>query len=195
MDKRFPREADSSIPGQRVSRGWISLRLLSALIVSSFLFGCGDDMSDLNAYVAQVKARKPGGIEPLPEVKPYQHFEYDADNKRDPFDSSVIAAAVVKTREPSNSQLSPDPNRTPEFLEAFPLDTLRMVGTLEQKGTRWALIKTPDKTIQRVARGNYIGQNYGKIKIVTELGIDLTEIIPDGFGGWRERETYVALSE
>jgi type IV pilus assembly protein PilP len=179
-------------------RRWASLAIRIALVglLGTLLAGCGRSMNDLERYAEQIQARKPGRVEPLPKVKPYQPFEYQAENRRDPFDSSVIAATSAKAGgHLANPELSPDPNRAPEFLETFPLDTLRMVGTMEQDNTLWALIKTPDSTIQRVVAGNYLGQNYGKIEHITDAGIELTEIIPDGFGGWREREGFIALSE
>ena len=80
-------------------------------------------------------------------------------------------------------------------MENFPLDTLRMVGTLEQKGTLWALVQTPEKTIQRISAGNYLGQNNGKVLEVSDAGIKLEEIIPDGFGGWRKRDGAIGISE
>ena len=159
------------------------------------MYGCGRDIQDLQQYVDEVKSRESYSIEPPPEVKPYKSFEYAADNERDPFDPSELVSKVAQQSQPTNPHLSPDPNRIPEFLEAFPLDTLRMVGTLSQGQSFWALIQTPDSTIQRVSEGNYMGQNYGKIIRVSEADIKLTEIIPDGFGGWRERAGSVALSE
>jgi type IV pilus assembly protein PilP len=176
---------------------WASLAIRVALlgVLASLLAGCERSMDDLERYAEQIKARKPGRVEPLPEVKTYQQFEYQTENRRDPFDSSVIAATSAKAGHPTNPELSPDPSRAPEFLETFPLDTLRMVGTMEQGNTLWALIKTPDSTIQRVTAGNHLGQNFGKIEHITDAGIELTEIIPDGFGGWREREGFIALSE
>jgi type IV pilus assembly protein PilP len=176
---------------------WASLAIRIALVglLGTLLTGCGRSMDDLERYTEQIQARKPGRVEPLPEVKPYQPFEYQAENRRDPFDSSVIAATSAKAGHPTNPDLTPDPTRPPEFLETFPLDSLRMVGTMEQGTTLWALIKTPDSTIQRVVAGNHLGQNFGKIEHITDAGIELTEIIPDGFGGWRERGGFIALSE
>ncbi len=166
------------------------------LVVSvASVYGCGRSIADLQQYVDEVKSRESYRIEPPPEVKPYKSFEYVADNERDPFDPSELAAKVAQQSQPSNPHLSPDPNRIPEFLESFPLDTLRMVGTLSQGESFWALIQTPDSTIQRVSEGNYMGQNYGKIIRVSEADINLIEIIPDGFGGWRERASSIALSE
>ena len=70
-----------------------------------------------------------------------------------------------------------------------------MVGTLEQEGTRWALIRTPDETIQRVKKDNYMGLNRGRIMDITQSRVELVEIVPDGFGGWKKRENEIALSE
>ncbi len=169
---------------------WIVLITLSILLT-----GCGREMRDLEDYVEEVKSREPPGIDPIPEVKPYQSFKYQANNARNPFDASIFQAKIVQNIRKSNSTISPDPNRTPEFLENFPLDTLRMVGTLEQSGTLWALIQTPEKTIQRISIGSYLGQNNGKVLKVSDAGIQLEEIIPDGFGGWRKRDGSIALSE
>ena len=169
---------------------WIILITLSILLT-----GCGREMRDLEDYVEEVKSREPPGIDPIPEVKPYQSFKYQANNARNPFDASIFQAKIVQNIRKSNSTISPDPNRTPEFLENFPLDTLRMVGTLEQSGTLWALIQTPEKTIQRISIGSYLGQNNGKVLKVSDAGIQLEEIIPDGFGGWRKRDGSIALSE
>ncbi len=169
---------------------WLVLIMLSILLT-----GCGREMRDLEDYVEEVKSREPPGIDPIPEVKPYQSFKYQADSARNPFDASIFQAKIVQNIRKSSSTISPDPNRTPEFLENFPLDTLRMVGTLEQSGTLWALIQTPEKTIQRISIGSYLGQNNGKVLKVSDAGIQLEEIIPDGFGGWRKRDGSIALSE
>ncbi len=169
---------------------WVFLLSVSLLLPS-----CGRQMRDLDDYIEEVKSREPPGIDPIPEVKPYQSFKYQASNERNPFDATIFQAKIVQNIRKSNSLISPDPNRTPEFLENFPLDTLRMVGTLEQSGTLWALIQTPERTIQRISSGNYLGQNNGKVLEVSNAGIKLEEIIPDGFGGWRKRDGNIALSE
>lgn len=161
----------------------------------TLLSGCGREMRDLEDYVEEVKSREPPGIDPIPEVKPYQSYKYLADNLRDPFDESIFQAKIVESIRRPNSSVSPDPNRTPEFLENFPLDTLRMVGTMEQSETLWALIQTPEGTIQRISTGNYLGQNNGKVLEVSNAEIVIEEIIPDGFGGWRKRDGSIALSE
>lgn len=170
--------------------------LMAVLISLTTLFaGCSRELRDLEDYVEEVKSREPLGIDPIPEVKPYKSYKYQVSNQRNPFDASIFEAKIVQKIRKSNSGISPDSNRTPEFLENFPLDSLRMVGTLEQRGGLWALIQTPERTIQRISSGNYIGQNNGKVLAVSDVRITLEEIIPDGFGGWRKRDGSIALSE
>ena len=160
------------------------------------LTACTDSTSDLQLWAEDVKSRPQKGVEPLPEVIPYKAFAYDAVGKRNPFDSSIFRPKIgINPKNMSDSGISPDLNRVPEYLESFPLDTLRMVGTIAQEESTWALIQTPDKTIQRVLSGNYLGQNNGKIIAVNSDEVLLVEIIPDGFGGWEERDATIALTE
>ena len=171
------------------------LRTITCAILLAIIAGCSGNLSDLEAWVEEVKARPQEGIEPLPEIMPYKAFTYVKGSKRDPFDTSIFRPQIASVSKKISSTISPDPNRVPEYLESFPLDTLRMVGTMSQETQNWALIQTPDNTIQRVLTGNYLGQNNGKIVEVSNDGVELVEIIPDGFGGWRERESSIALSE
>ncbi len=159
------------------------------------LSGCSDGTSDLETWVADVKAKPQQGVDPLLEVIPYKKFAYTKSDKRDPFDASIFRFKIRQKGPKHSSGLTPDSNRVPEYLESFPLGTLQMVGTMQQESQIWALIKTPDNTIQRVLAGNYLGQNNGKIISVSDDEVELAEIILDEFGGWRERSSSIALSE
>ena len=168
------------------------MRLL-ILVLPFFLGGClSSDMTDLTDYVKEIKSRKRGDIEPLPEIKQIETFTYLDAGRRSPFyhESQDNEDAVVA----SSNGLMPDPSRRKEELEAFELDSLRMVGTIE-KDRFWALVQAQDTTIHRVQAGNYLGRNHGQITQITESKIELTEIIPDGQGGYRERQASLALSE
>ena len=163
------------------------------LLAATLVTGCGGDMDDLNGYIDDVKSRPGGRIEPLPEIMPYDVFTYvaDAEGLRSPFvpDSPQAASssAMGGTR--------PDLQRSREFLEQFPLDTLRMVGTLDLAGSNFGLIQTSDGLIHRVVLGNYLGQNDGRIVAITDSEIELLEIISDGIGGYLEREAAVGLAD
>ncbi|MHB1239197.1 MAG: pilus assembly protein PilP [Gammaproteobacteria bacterium] len=167
--------------------------MLPALLAVTLLGGCGGDrMADLHQYVKQVEARPGGRIAPLPEVRPYKTFTYDASQLKDPFSPARLAGGV-KAPVTSTSKIRPDTTRPREPLEAYSLDTLRMVGTIERGGHTWALVRAPDGTIFRVQDGNHMGQNYGKVVKITESRVALVEIVPDGMGGWMKRDASLAL--
>lgn len=154
------------------------------------LSACGSGMSDLDRYIAEVKARKSKDIEPIPQIKPYQPFEYTMADRRDPF---VLV-------EPRNEQANangprPDLRRNREPLEDYPLDALRMVGTISTPDGAFALVKAPDAVVHRVALHDHMGQNYGEVVRITESEVSLLELVPDGFGGWTQRQASLALSQ
>lgn len=170
--------------------------LLTGAALLLGLTACGDRMGDLRQYANEVKARKGGHIEPLPQIKPFETYTYADQDDRSPFTPSLqIAANANIGKGTSTTGLHPDFNRNREYLEQFPLDGLKMVGTLTLNGTLYALVKDSDNILHRVSVGNYMGQNYGKIISITDSDIKLREIVPDGQGGWSERVTDVTLSE
>ena len=169
------------------------LCLIAGLMVG--LSACGDRMGDLRQYTNEVKARKGGHIEPLPQIKPFEVYTYTDQDSRSPFMQSSQNSALSVNRGTSTNGVHPDFNRNREYLEQFPLDGLKMVGTLTLDGTLYGLVKDSDNVVHRVSLGNYMGQNYGKIISITDSEIKLHEMIPDGQGGWSERVTSVTLSQ
>jgi type IV pilus assembly protein PilP len=165
--------------------------LLSALAASS-VGACAGDPDDLRAYIDEVKARPGGRIPPLPDVVPAPSFAYEAGDRRSPFVPDSPQARVSNS---PDAVQGPDSSRPREFLEQFPLDTLRMVGTLDIRGGSFGLVQTSDGLVHRVAVGQYLGQNYGRITDISDAEIQLVEIIPDGIGGYLERPAAVGLSD
>jgi type IV pilus assembly protein PilP len=160
--------------------------VLAVLVAGTF--ACSNDMETLQQQIDATK-KKPGGrIEPLPEIKPYETFAYDATSVRSPFVPGAPAAT-------SSAGLRPDSRRNREFLEQFSLDTLKMVGTLDLGGHNYGLVQTQDGLVHRVVSGNYIGQNDGRILSITNSKINLLEIVPDGVGGYIERPAALALTD
>lgn len=168
-------------------------RLLLASLLAVLCGGCANqDMSDLRAYVEGVKGRAPGGIKPIPEVKQVDTYLYQAADRRDPFTAQRNDAEIAEPL-PSDG-IQPDFNRRKEELEAYSLDSLRMVGTLEQDAQNWGLIKSNDGTIHRVRLGNYIGRNHGRIIAISEDKIELIELVRQG-SGYLEKVAALALGE
>jgi len=162
------------------------------IAASAFLAGCMGDMSDLQKWVTDEKAKPGPPLEPLPVLKTFETFEYKDQEQRDPF-----APSLEEQREAlaaSGTGMRPD-QHPKEPLESFPLDSLKMVGTIGTGATVEGLLKDPDGVIHRVHARNYLGQNNGKITAIAEDHIDLVELVPNGSGGWMERQATVALGE
>lgn len=165
-------------------------RLLILSVAVAGLVACNQDMSDLKQYVNEVQARPAKPIEPIPVIKPYVRFIYPG-HDLDPFDVSVLAPDQDR---PMENSVMIDKNRVPEFLEKFPLDSLKMVGTVFKEEQLWALIRIPGGSVHRVKEGNYMGRNHGKILEIKDAGVMLSEIVENGFGGYEKRENELAIS-
>ncbi len=161
-----------------------------------FVFsGCSPSKShsDLVDYIAETKRRPSGQIEPLPVFKPYETFTYSAMRVRSPFEPPV--AVQVQTRNIGNqSPVKPDLNRPKEVLENFNFNDLEMVGSIEKAGVLWALIDAEGK-IHRVRNGSYMGKNFGQIVALSDVKVDVIEVVPDGAGGWLERPRTIELNK
>jgi type IV pilus assembly protein PilP len=162
--------------------------LILAAGMSLALAGCGGEShQDLRAWMAEQGKNSKEKIEPAPQMRPYEPFAYNAFDLPDPFKPRKI--------EPTKgaSKLAPDLTRRKEPLEAYPLEALNMVGTLEKGKSMYALVRTPDKDLYQVHQGNYVGQNYGVVIGVTDSEIRLKELVQDGAGDWTERSSSLQL--
>jgi type IV pilus assembly protein PilP len=156
------------------------------IAVAIGLTGCSSADSDLQQFIQQTEAQPGGHVDPLPEIKPYETFVYDDQNLRSPF---------VPSQATGFNSVHRDTKRPREFLEQFSLDTLKMVGSLRIGGTIYALVQTKDGIVHRVTVGNYMGQNDGVITDISPSKIDLSEIVPDGLGGFMKRPAALGLSQ
>jgi len=159
------------------------------------LTGCGSErhLDEVKQYVKESDNLPRGRIDPLPEVKPYEPFEYAAYELLDPFVARKIQAVKPPARDPNDPRLDPARRKGP--LEAFPLENLKMVGTLQQKKDIFALIKTPDNNLHRVKPGDFMGQNFGRISDINESALKLKELIQDSGNEWKEEERTLLLQE
>lgn len=172
---------------------------LSAILLLS---ACSSDgVSDLESFVVKVKASNPGRVDPLPELKPFEKFTYSAylEEIKDPF----ITWETINPNSDKNKKskatagtggITPDGERAREMLEAYPLETLTMMGTLKFSEQYWGLVKAPDGIVYRVKDGNYIGQNHGRVTKIESENISLIEIVSDGLGGWKKRPVELSLN-
>lgn len=162
---------------------------LLLIIASLGLSACGGDgMDDLKQLANASGEGLRGKIEPLPEIKPYESFAYDAFDLPDPFKPRKLLPG-------KGGGLQPDLTRNKEKLEEFPLENLKMVGTLQKDKITHGLVKTSDGSLYRVKVGNYMGQNFGIITKITDSEIVMTEIVQDATGNWIEQNTSINLAD
>ena len=179
-----------------IAAGRRSTVSVSVLLVTLLVAGCGDrSLDDLRSYSEEVNRRPGGNIDPLPPIKPYNVYSYTASGGTDPFKPFFREDQQEAQAQDQDTGISPDFNRNREELEGFPLDGLRMVGTLQREEETWAVVLAADATIHRVQIGNYLGQNHGKIVNIQEDRVDLIEIARDARGRWQERPASLALLE
>jgi type IV pilus assembly protein PilP len=163
---------------------WISL--MTVLLVA----GCGGQShQDLRNWMAEQGKGVRGKLDPLPQIKPYEPFAYADFDLPDPFKPRKIEPVKGE----NTSKLAPDLNRRREPLEAYPLEGLSMVGTLEKGKALYALVKTPERDIYQVRQGNHMGQNFGVIVGISDTEIKLKELMQDGAGDWSERSSTLNL--
>jgi type IV pilus assembly protein PilP len=166
-------------------------RLAWLSIVSvALLAGCGaQSHQDLRNWMNEQGKGVRGQLDPLPQIKPYEPFAYNDFDLPDPFKPRKIEPVKGE----STSKLAPDLNRRREPLEAYPLESLSMVGTLEKGKALYALVKTPERDIYQVRQGNHMGQNFGVIVGISDTEIKLKELMQDGAGDWSERSSTLNL--
>ncbi|WMS86455.1 pilus assembly protein PilP [Pleionea litopenaei] len=177
-------------------------KLLTIISVGSLLLaGCTSNTDDLNEWVESVKAKPAGSITPAPEVKQTPKFEYSASDFRSPFAElePEVESELQVIAEGCDASVQPDPNRTREDLERFSLDSMEMVGAMAKSDVKWGLIKMSSGPSQgkvfKVAIGNYLGVNHGKITDIDEFRIVIETLVPDGQGCWEKRVVNMALNE
>lgn len=175
----------------------IPRRLLAVSVCAVALGGCGGgDEAELRAWMEETRRTMRPTTQPVPEPKQFLPYSYEAKALVEPFDVQKMVLAVARQAQAraSASAIRPDLERRREALESFPLDQLKMVGTMRQSGRNAALIDVSGQT-HMVRVGNYIGQNFGLVTRITETEVELKEIVQDAAGEWVERPSKLELQE
>ena len=169
-----------------------------AVLTSIVLAGCGGtDSEELQQWMADERGQARARVQPIPEPKKFTPQQYGQEASTDPFSNQKLTQAL-KRESPQASVnaglIAPELTRRKEALEAYPLDSMAMVGSLIKTGQPVALLRV-DNLLYQVRSGNYLGQNYGRITKVGETEIVLREIVQDGSGEWIERIAKLQLQE
>ena len=161
------------------------------------LAGCGDsDVQEVRAWTKQVDAETKVGVPALADPKTFIPFAYSQKEVLDPFNPNKLLAELAKQGpgEGGTGGLAPDLNRRKELLENYPLDTVRMVGTMEARGVMYAVLQV-DRNVHQVVKGQHVGQNHGVITGITDNAVNIREIVQDATGDWVEHLATLELQE
>lgn len=175
------------------------LRTCGAVGVVLLLAGCGVSSEDeLRAWMLDQRNQMRPRVQPISEPKPFKPEDYVDAAAVDPFSKEKLTAAlkrdVAQPATLTSALIAPELARRKEALEAFPLDTMTMVGSLIQQGQPAALIRV-DSLLYQVRLGSYLGMNYGKVTRITETEVTLREVVQDAVGEWIERPATLQLQE
>ena len=172
-----------------------SVLRFSALLACIAVAGCGDsDVQEVRQWMAEVEKQTKVHVPPLAEPKKFIPFAYASQNVTDPFSPNKLLSEQAKAAKAKGGALGPDTGRRKELLESYPLDTMKMVGTLQKGGVHYALVQI-DRAIYHVRTGQHVGQNFGLITGISDDGLAIKEIVQDAVGDWVERMVKLELQE
>lgn len=171
------------------------IRLILPLLGSLLLAACGDGgVREVETWMKQTEKDTRPSVKPLPAVTSFVPYAYQPGGAAEPFDPDKLLGEMARSAATTNNPNRPDESRPRELLENYPLDTMRMVGTMEKAGTSYALVQI-DKAVYQVKRGQRIGQNHGVVTRVSDAAIHIREVMQDATGDWVERTATIELHE
>lgn len=169
------------------------MRIICLLFFSLLLSACNSNIDDLISYTTEVKTSTPVSIEPYPEFAKLPSVTYESGNYRSPFERSNRSEKAVEQKVVKNC-LQPDYTRNKQLLENYGIDALSMSGSFYSKGRQYALISAHDGSLHKVTQGSYLGLFNGKVTNVSQSELVIKELLPDGAGCFRAKETRLTVS-
>jgi type IV pilus assembly protein PilP len=169
-------------------------RILALAAWPLLLSACGTDTDELQKWMEQQRREAKPNVTPLQAPKKFDPQPYTGMQGVEPFSTQKLTVALKQEARQPNSLLSAELNRRKEPLEAYPLDSMNMVGSVTREGKPFALLRV-DNLLYQVKVGDYLGQNYGRITRIGETEVALREIVQDASGEWIERPAVLQLQE
>ena len=167
---------------------------MTAALCVALLAACTAEQEELAAWTEQQKREVKPNVQPLVPPRKFDPAPYTSAQAVDPFSTQKLTVALKQEARQPNSLLAAEMNRRKEPLEAFPMDSMSMVGSVTKNGQQYALLRV-DNLLYQVKVGDYLGQNYGKITRISETEVALREVVQDAAGEWIERTSTLQLQE
>jgi type IV pilus assembly protein PilP len=165
-----------------------------AVCAVALLAGCGGQDDELQEWMAQQRREVRPNVTPLSPPKRFDPQPYEQAAAVEPFSTQKLTVALKQEARAPSSLYAGEVNRRKEPLEAYPLDSMVMVGSVARGGRPTALLKV-DNLLYQVKVGDYLGQNFGKVMAISETEVTLREVVQDSAGEWIERPAALQLQE
>jgi len=172
-------------------------RTFLPILATALVAGCApSNESELRQWMAEVRQQVRPVVQTVPEPKEFTPYSYESRGLIDPFDVDKVVTAVSRQQQvrATASTIRPDLERRRETLEGFPLDQIKMVGTMRQNNVDVALLQSGGAT-HMVRAGNFVGQNFGLVTRISETEVQIKEIVQDAAGEWVERPAKLELQD
>lgn len=169
-------------------------KALAVILAGGLLSACSPNMDELAQWTENERRAARPSVKPLEPPSTFEPQAYEAMDDVEPFSPQKLSVATKQEAAQPNSMLAAEMNRRREPLEAYPLDSMVMVGSMARKDGRYALLMV-DNLLHHVKRGDYLGQNFGRVIKIEETQLTLREIVQDAANEWVERITTLQLQE
>ena len=164
------------------------------ILAFTMLGACSAETEELQQWMDQQRREAKPNIPPVQAPKKFDPEPYSMAQAVEPFSAQKLSVALKQEARQPNSALAAELNRRKEPLEAYPMDSMSMVGSVTKQGRPFALLRV-DNLLYQVKVGDYLGQNYGRITRIAETEIALREVVQDAAGEWTERPATLQLQE
>ena len=169
-------------------------RGVPAVLVVLLASGCAQGFDELQGWIDSERRSAQPRVKPLQPPRQFNPEPYEGMQAVDPFSAQKLSVAVRQEAAQPNSAIAAELSRRKEPLEAFPLDTMTMVGSLSRQGRSVALLRV-DNLLHMVKQGDYLGQNYGRVTKVDETRVEVRELVQDAAGEWVTRSAVLHLQD
>ena len=168
--------------------------ITAGALMLSALGACTADNDTLIQWMEQQHKEIKPNIAPIFPPKKFDPQAYLGVTGVEPFGTQKLVPVGGSASGQSSTLLAAAKSHATQELESYPLDSMTMVGSLQQGGKAHALLMV-DSRLHDVKIGDWIGQNYGQITAITDSQITLRETVQDPTGEWIERTSTLQIQE
>ena len=170
------------------------LCMTATALMLSALGACSADNDELVQWMEQQHKEVKPNVPPIYPPKKFDPQAYLGVTGVEPFGTQKLIPVGGPSNGKGSALLAAARAHATQELESYPLDSMAMVGSLQQGGKTHGLVNVESR-LHDVKVGDWMGQNYGQITAITDSQITLRETVQDPTGEWIERTSTLQIQE